>query len=74
MKLGPFIKARRGQLAVSLDHVANAAGLSKAAVHDMETGSTVDPKSSTLLGLAKALKVKPEIILAATAESLRGDG
>lgn len=73
MKLGPFIKARRGQLAISLDTVARYAGMSKAAIHDMETGATINPTATTIISLAKALKVKPEIILAATAESIRGD-
>lgn len=71
MRLGPFIKARRAQLGLALEAVARQSGVSKPAINDLELEHTVDPKCSTVLGLAKGLRVKPEKLLAAVIESLR---
>lgn len=70
MTLAELIKRRRAERGQSLQGVADAAGMSKAGIHSLETGATIDPSVSSLLAISRALKLKPEVMLAATRESL----
>ncbi len=70
MNLGVFVKTRRSNLGLSLDKVADAAGLSKPTVNDIERGIIVNAQVKTLVLLAKGLRVKPQIIFEAALVSI----
>ena len=72
MTLASLIKRRREDQGLSLRDVAKRGNISVGGLHDMETGRTIDPHVSNLLALARGLKMKPEIVLAAARESLEG--
>lgn len=59
---------------MSLMDVANAAGLSKAGVHGLESGAVVNPDTKSILGIARALSVKPEILFIAAKTSFEASG
>lgn len=71
MILADFIKSRRAQLSLSLEVAAELADISKQGLHQMETGETWNIQVKTIVGLARAFKVQPEVILAAAMESVR---
>ena len=57
--LGKYIKECREKMNLSLQDVADIAGMSKAHVWDMETGKSWNPSIQTILGLAIALETNP---------------
>ena len=57
--LGKTIAAARYEHRLSLQDVANAAGVTKAHVWELEKGHTDNPRVATLIGLGKALKLSP---------------
>lgn len=63
MILSDLAKRLRAQHAMSMQDVANIAGFSKQHVFEIEHGVATDIRVSTLLGLSRALRVKPEILL-----------
>lgn len=71
MKLDKLITSLRGQRAMSLQDVATASGnaFTRSFVHDIEHGRSADPRTSEIMGLAKAFRLKPEIIFAAAINS-----
>lgn len=71
MKLGPFIKARRSHLGLSMDGLKGLTGVAKPTIADLEHERTVNLQVDTLVRLAKGLKVKPALMLEAAIESLR---
>lgn len=73
LTLSQLVKKRRGQLALSMAQVSQSSkgAVSTVTVHDIEKGRSVDLRASMILGLAKALKVKPEVILGAIQNSLK---
>lgn len=74
MNLADFVKLRRGNLGMSQASLARATkgAVSSITVCDIERGRSRDLKASMIFGLAKALKVKPPLVLAAVEESLNG--
>jgi transcriptional regulator with XRE-family HTH domain len=56
------LSAARTAMGLSQDHLADAAGISRATVIQLEAG-TGDPRLSTLTGLAMALDVSPVFFL-----------
>lgn len=73
MVLSELVRRRRVERGLSLRQVAATAKMSLSGVHGLESGSSKDPATSTILGLAKALKLKPDIVFAAARESLEGN-
>lgn len=57
--LGQTMKARREQRDMSLQDVADEAGITKAHVWDLEQGRARNPSVQTLLGLSVALELDP---------------
>lgn len=56
-ELGPMIKRLRTERGMSLQQLANAAGLSKAHVWDLERSASDNPSVEALAGLGAALGV-----------------
>jgi transcriptional regulator with XRE-family HTH domain len=55
-----WIKARRKRMGLTLAEAARRAGMSNHIQwHKVESGSITDPKASTLLRIAKALRCNP---------------
>jgi len=55
-----WIKARRKRMGLTLAQAAERAGMSNAIQwHKVESGTISDPKASTLLRIAKALRCNP---------------
>lgn len=69
MKLDELVRRRRAERNLSLRQVADAGKLSPGGVYKVEMGGSVDPSLSTMLGLAKALKLKPAMVFEAARES-----
>jgi transcriptional regulator with XRE-family HTH domain len=65
LDIAKTIKARRAELGISLQDVADATGISKAHIWDLERGASSDPKVTTLLALSDALRVSLAQILGA---------
>ena len=59
-KFGIFISARREDLGLTMEQVANLFGSTKQTIHNIESGKINDIKMQTLVGLAKALKLEVE--------------
>lgn len=57
--LAEAVANRRALRGMSLQDVADEAGISKAHVFSIEQGRSKNPSASTLLGLACALEVSP---------------
>lgn len=74
MNLSEFVVKRRRQLGLSQRDVAakSRGQISPVSVHDVESGRSVDIKASMILGLARGLSVKPQVIIEAIGESLTG--
>jgi len=62
--LGGSLKELRQSLSLTLDAVAASAGLTKAAIHQYETGASV-PTLGAVVAIAAALRVRPSAIVAA---------
>lgn len=60
--LGAAIKQVRSDRKLSLQEVANRAGLTKAHVWDLERGRATNPGVNTLHGLARALDIDPMVL------------
>jgi transcriptional regulator with XRE-family HTH domain len=59
-----IIRQRRNQLGLTLADAAERAGMrSLIQWQKIESGTTRDPQVSTLLRIAKALRIKPERLL-----------
>lgn len=61
--LGTRIKLLRELRSMSLQQVADAAGLTKSHVWEMERGKSVNPTVNAVWGLAAALSVSPSVLL-----------
>ena len=59
-ELGKQVKAYRKILDLSLQDVADRAGLTKAHIWDIEQGRSTNPTMETVCRLAVALKTKPQ--------------
>lgn len=57
--MGERIKARRCELGLSQEELANRAGLSRIEISNLERGATRFARWQTLLKLSKALEVSP---------------
>lgn len=69
MKLDELVKRVRGERVMSLTQVSKAGKISRQTVFEVEHGMNHNLTVSTIMGLAKALKLKPDMILAAAIES-----
>lgn len=63
-ELGEFIGRRRTELGLTLEQVADVFGSTKQNIHNIEGGKSKDIKLSTLVGIAKALKVDYKVLMA----------
>lgn len=61
--LAPNLRRLRAHRGLTQDEVARAVGISRVAYRDLEAGQVQNPKSSTLLNLAKAYQVGVEELL-----------
>lgn len=61
--VGERIKARREERGLSLNQVADAAGISKSALHDLETKPNVRPSAELLYNVAEALDTTVAFLL-----------
>ena len=62
-KLKDRLKERRLEMRFSQDELAKISGVSRTTISMLETGEQTVTKSSTILALAKALKIKPQKLL-----------
>lgn len=62
-QLGTRIKLLRELRGMSLQSVADAAGLTKSHVWEMEQGKSVNPTVNAVWGLSEALSVSPAMLL-----------
>lgn len=69
MKLGELLKGRREQAGVSLQDVADACGITKSHVWEIEQGNTINIGLLTVIRISVALGVSINIIAAAALES-----
>jgi transcriptional regulator with XRE-family HTH domain len=60
--LAECIKENRAALKMSLQDVANAAGLTKAHVWELEQGNCSNPTVKSILGVATALQIDPSVL------------
>ena len=63
--LAPLLAELRSGAGLSLQAVANRAGLTKAHVWELEVGRSTNPGVETLVGLARALETSPTSLFAA---------
>lgn len=56
-ELGNRIRARRKVMGLSLRQLGKHAGVSHLAIHRIETGSTADPRFSSVSRVARVLKL-----------------
>ena len=61
--VGERIKAHREKTGLSLNQVADAAGISKSALHDLETKLNVRPSAELLYNVAEALNTTVAFLL-----------
>lgn len=69
--LGELIRTSRDAWGLSLQQLADAAGLSKAHVWDLERSESLNPSVKAITGLATALRIPPVHILNAAITSQR---
>ena len=62
--LGQNIKQIREFQGLNQAGLAVKTGLSKSAIHNLETGNTKEPKYSTVVAVANALGVTPDLLYA----------
>ena len=65
---GQVIATVRSRKGMSLQVVADAAGITKTHVWQIEQGKTANPSMATICGLAKALSISPIKLCAAAIE------
>jgi len=63
MVLAPNLRRLRSLHGLTQDQAAKAAGISRVAYRDLEAGKAMEPKASTLLGLAAAFSVGVDELL-----------
>lgn len=63
VSVGERIKTRRESLDMSLNQLADAAGISKSALHDLETKPNVRPTAEVLYNIAEALDTTVAFLL-----------
>lgn len=63
MVLAPNLRRLRSLHGLTQDQAAKAAGISRVAYRDLEAGKALEPKASTLLGLASAFSVGVDELL-----------
>jgi transcriptional regulator with XRE-family HTH domain len=61
--VGERIKSRREELGLSLNQLAEAAGISKSTLHDLETRQNVRPSAELLYNIAEALNTTVAFLL-----------
>ncbi len=66
-----MVRDCRAKQALSLQQVADAAGLTKAHVWELERGKRVNPTVQTLAGLADVFQISPATLLRAAIEQLK---
>lgn len=71
--LGAAIAGRRAFLGLSLQDLANASGLSKQHVHELETGKSTNPSVSTLISIGASLGVSAHTLFRAAVNGLEED-
>jgi transcriptional regulator with XRE-family HTH domain len=65
------IKENRSICKMSLQEVADAAGLTKAHVWELEQGRCINPTIKSILGVATALRVDPSMLASLAMADLR---
>lgn len=70
MKLGEIIKARRAESGMSLQDVADAAGMTKGYLHEIESGKTFNLGLIIAIRLSVCLGIPVNMMAAAALESL----
>lgn len=60
---GAFVRGRRELLKLSQEQLARRAKISTRTLVALELGHVIDPSTSTLVGLANALKVTTDALL-----------
>ena len=68
MKLGELLKSRREALGMSLQDVADACGITKSHVWDMEQGNSFNPTLAVAIRLSICLGISINALAAATLE------
>lgn len=68
--LAKLVLTHRKQLGMSLQNLAEATGISKGHLHDLEKGRTVDIKVSTAFKLASVLGVAMSVVIEASVKSI----
>ena len=71
-QLGKAIKRQREERSMSLQDVAEEAGLTKAHVWELEQGNSRNPRVKSLLGLAVALNMDPSALAVCAMSDLPG--
>lgn len=66
MTLGELLKSRRESLGMSLQDVADACGLTKSHIWDMEQGNSFNPTLSASIRLSICLGITINMMAAAT--------
>lgn len=72
MTLAEFVSTERTRQCLSLQHIANAAGCTKAHVSAIALGKTANPSVAMIRGLAVALGCEPEVVFRCAMASLPG--
>lgn len=70
MTLAEFVATERTRQRLSLQHIANAAGCTKAHVGDIALGKATNPSVTIIRGLAVALGCDPVIVFRCALASL----
>lgn len=69
MKLDELVTRVRRERAMSLSQVSNSGKISRQTIFEIEHGMNWNLTVTTICGLSKGLKLKPDMILAAAIES-----
>jgi DNA-binding XRE family transcriptional regulator len=70
VNLSAYITTMRGARTLSRDQLAKAAGTTRQAIFEIETGKNWNLKTTAIAGLARGLRVRPEAVLEAAMLSL----
>lgn len=73
MILSDLIKRVRSSRAWSMQQMADACGVSKQYINKLENGDSANILISSVYSLARGLRVAPELVLRAAAESLASE-
>jgi transcriptional regulator with XRE-family HTH domain len=69
--LAQLIRRKRAQLALSQQELADKSGVSKNLISKIEVERGSNITLATLLGLAKAMRVTPQVVLYAAMEGMK---